>query len=387
MNNLPLESSSTFINPNIIHQELSEELDRLASSNGHSNSGNISLVEKFKKTLLDQNKDYPSPIAAINLILEGENFPILTLKSLSLWQGKQKSKKTTALGIAVAAFISAEKKSDGIKFEADLKGKVLYFDTEQGESYGARTMKLILKIAGLSTCPNLLYSDLREYTPGERIEIIKAGIESTSDLIIVVIDGLVDLMKDFMSPDDGHRIITDLLKLASQHNIHIACVLHQNKADKNARAHIGSIASQKCEIEISAQVHPQDKAKSIVSCVNSRGLPFPEFEIEWQKGSLPGICQVRDGRTQRQILEEEYLKEAKKAVEEIFKDDVPLIKARLVEKLAKELKLSPETIKRSRIRLLMDNGILEKVDGKYYKLVKILPSGMQLVHASNLEIE
>jgi hypothetical protein len=152
-------------------------------------------------------------------------------------------------------------------------------------------MKLILKLADLRKSPNFIYCDLREEPPEDRIKIIESGIQNTPDVKLVIIDGLVDLLNDFMDAGEGHVSITSILKWCSCYDIHIAGVLHQNKADKNARAHIGTISSQKCEIEISTEVDPNDSSQSLVTCVNSRGMPFEPFAIKWEKGLMPCIVQ------------------------------------------------------------------------------------------------
>lgn len=247
--------------------------------------------DKFLKSILNQHKDYPLPEPIISLIQNGESLPFMTKNSISLWQGKQKSKKTIALALVVAAFISKLNSFDATRFIGSEDGLILFIDTEQGESYAARTMKLILKLAGVESSPNLIYCDLREFSPNERKKIIEAGIESTPGVKLVVIDGVVDLLNDFMDAGEGHLTVTEILKLSSKFNIHVAGVLHQNKNDKNARAHAGTIMSQKCEVEISTEVDPDDRSQSIVSCVNSRGLPFEPFAIRWDKGSLPCINQ------------------------------------------------------------------------------------------------
>ena len=273
--------------------------------------------DKFLKSILDQAKDYPLPESVITLFNNGETIPLLTKKSFSLWQGKQKSKKTTLLALAIAAYINPRASGDAIHFECGIPGKILFFDTEQGESYAARTMKLILKLADLSISPCLIYCDLRQFTPAERTGIIQAGIECTPDVKLIVIDGIVDLLTDFMDAKEGHLSITNIIRLCSVHDIHIAGILHQNKADKNARAHVGSISSQKCEIEISTEVDPNDKTQSLVTCVNSRGMPFQPFAVKWEKGSLPCIVQewtaesAADAKADRQA---EKIKEYGKAV-------------------------------------------------------------------------
>ena len=157
-------SQTIHIDPEILSGE--KPFDN-ATSNSNQQEPTNEYLEKFRQSILDQKKEYPDPEPVINFIQRGETMPLLTLKSFSLWQGKQKSKKTTILAIAVAAFIADYNRivnNEGTFMQAALKGVVLVIDTEQGQSYAARTMKLILRLADLVTSPNLIYSDLREHT-------------------------------------------------------------------------------------------------------------------------------------------------------------------------------------------------------------------------------
>lgn len=319
----------------------------------------------FLQSVLDQLKEYPSPVAVINLYQSGELLPFLTLKSFSLWQGKQKSKKTTVLAIAIAAFINQHNTNESTRFAGAMDGVVLFFDTEQGESYAARTMKLILKIAGLQTSPKLIYSDLREFSPTQRVKIIEAAIENTPNVKLVVVDGIVDLLNDFMDAGEGHLTITAMLKLCSKYNIHVAGVLHQNKNDKNARAHVGSIASQKCETEISTEVDTKDRAQSIVSCINSRGMPFEPFAIRWNKGSLPCINQDWNELKESNAKGNKNFVKAKEVSENIFTPLAALTHTEAINAIMVITKKSLSTAKRAIDDWLAWELISKGSDGLY----------------------
>ncbi len=326
--------------------------------------------DNFKKSILDQQKDYPLPEPVLSVSVDGKLFPLMTLRSFTLWQGKQKSKKTTALALAVSAFLMKDETKEGIQIVRNIEGSVIWFDNEQGESYAARTMKLILKLANLVNTPQLVYCDLREYSPTERQGIIQAAIENTPDVKLVIIDGLVDLMNDFMDAAEGHGIVIHLLKLASAHNIHVAGVLHQNKADKNARAHIGTIASQKCEFEISTEVDNEDRSQSIVSCLNSRGLPFEPFAIRWDAGSLPCICQ--DWKTTVDEVAERKAKRnierAKEIAEAVFKPLASLTHAEAINGIMNEAGKSKSTAK-TYLGDLQGWRLVNKGDDGRYRIV------------------
>ena len=324
--------------------------------------------DKFRRSILDQTREYSLPVPVVYINQNNEKTPLLTLKSISLWQGKQKSKKTTVLAFCVAAIIRTKPHftdENGTYLEAAMKGVVLFFDTEQGEGYAARTMRLVLKLAGVELSEKLIYCDLRGFTPGERREIVKAGIENTPDVVMVVIDGLIDLMTDFMDPQEGQFTVTDCANLSSLFNVHIAVVLHQNKADKNSRAHVGTIASQKCEIEITAEVDPNDRAQSIVSCMNSRGLPFEPFAIRWDKGSLPCISQERYSEKLAESKANKNYKEGKEVANTVFKPNYSLSHSEAIEAIGAIIKKGKTTSKTRLEDYQMWGFVIKGEDGRY----------------------
>jgi hypothetical protein len=344
------------------------EFEEAPETDNESGPGQETFKEKFLKSILDQGKDYPLPVPVVSLVQNGESINLLTLKSFSLWQGKQKSKKTTVLALAVAAFlrgILSNIPQQGVHFIAALAGTVLFFDTEQGQSYAARTMRLILKLVGVESIPNLIYCDLREYSPTERMEVIKAGRECTPDVKMVVIDGLVDLMNDFMDAGEGHLTITDLIKLCSIYNIHVDGVLHKNKNDKNARAHIGTISSKKCEMEITTEKDENDRARSIVSCLNSRDLPFEPFAIRWDKGSLPCIAQEWNSIKSSDTKANKNYERSKEIAEAVFKPLVTLSHSESIKELMSITLKSESTAKRMLNDFLGWGLILKGADGNY----------------------
>lgn len=250
------------------------------------------LLRQYQSSILIQNDHYPDPEYVLNLVQNDVTIPLLSLKSYSLWQGKQKSRKSTLLAMAIASYILSNKSNDRIKFEraGDL-GRVLFIDTEQGRSFAARTMKLILDLAMVESCENLIYCDFREFTAQDRRKMIHAALAYEKGIKIVVIDGIVDMMDDFQDAKEGHEVITELLSICSKHNVHVAGVLHQNKTDENARSYIGLLSSQKCEVEISCKKDSKDRLRSLVECKEHRNWHFESFAIKREKDELPIIVQ------------------------------------------------------------------------------------------------
>lgn len=327
------------------------------------------LEKLFRSKILDQSKDYPAPVPVVSLQHNDTLYPLLTLKSFSLWQGKQKSKKTVTLALMIAAYLRETISREQIDFIGEGGGTVLWIDCEQGESYAARTMKLILKLSGVDRSDRLIYCDFRDSAPPERMQLIQTGIKCTPGVQLVIIDGVVDLMNDFMEAAEGHGVITKLLALCSIYNIHIAGVLHQNKADKNARAHVGSIGSQKCELEVSTEVDADDKARSIVSCVNSRGMPFESFAIRWDKGALPCIeTDFQAGTSKADVKTAKEYDRQREVLKAVFKPFAALSHTDAQKQIMSITKKGESTATRL-IKNMKGWGWIEQGDDKLYRIV------------------
>lgn len=350
------------LNPKVF--DGTEEIKPLRENGTFDNS----VYDKFLSAILDQTKFYPDPSPLINLIHKDEVFPLLTEKSFGMVQGKQKSKKTILLVLIVVAFLRKRLCTDSIYLEGVGDGVALWFDTEQGESYASRTMKLILNLLGVDTHPRLIYCDLRQFTPKERTAIIETAIENTPNVRLVVIDGLIDLITNWREPEESHELFTKIIRWCSVYNVHIIGVLHQNKADKNAREIIGTIASQKCELEIMVEADAADKGRSVISCMNSRGLPFEPFSIRWDKGSMPCIEQDYTAPLEKKKSSGEKLYALGKRISEaVFKPFDSLRHGEAVKAIMKAEPCSQSTAE-SRIKDYVKWDFIEQCeDGLYRK--------------------
>ena len=86
------------------HQDFQRTTDQREAEHEQSES----YYDKFRRSIMEQAKEYPLPVPVISVYQNNETIPVATLKSFSLWQGKQKSKKTTVLALAVAFLITAD---------------------------------------------------------------------------------------------------------------------------------------------------------------------------------------------------------------------------------------------------------------------------------------
>ena len=179
------------------------------------------------------------------LILQNQT-TFLSRGNLACITGKAKSCKTFLISAIIASFLEDET----LTFSKGMKnGKVLHIDTEQSQSHVQNVQQRIYKLSGwdlFRSDDRLVTLALRPLSFEERMNVVSEAIsEIKPDL--VVIDGIRDLVEDFNDIKSSARTVSILMKLSEVYNCGIIVVLHQNKADNNARGHLGTELTNKVE--------------------------------------------------------------------------------------------------------------------------------------------
>lgn len=174
-----------------------------------------------------------------------DDAPVLGLGDISTIIGKAKSRKTFASGLILAAMAGNTSVNERIRGELPFdKQDVLLVDTEQSEFYAKTSARRVFGILNKDymsdDLPNFHAHTLRPYSPPERLQVIENLIYSMPNLGFVVIDGIRDLITSINDEEQATMITSKLLKWSTERMIHICCVLHMNKADNNARGHVGT---------------------------------------------------------------------------------------------------------------------------------------------------
>jgi len=240
-------------------------------------------------------------------ILRVHGSPIGTLGNFSASIGKAKSKKTFNVSAIVAA---ALKNGTVLQYDAELpenKRKVLYVDTEQSPYHCQKVMRRIVRMAGLPLDEephNLEFLSLRRHTPDVRIAIVEKAIYQTEGLGLVIIDGIRDMVYDINSPSESTKIISKLMQWTDERQIHIHTILHQNKADENARGHIGTELNNKAETVLEVAKDKIDNDISTVKAVHIRAMDFQPFAFRINDDALPEL--VKDYAFEKKSSKSKY---------------------------------------------------------------------------------
>ena len=267
------------------------------------------MEEKTKATLDKQNgndKDRISRILSESLIkatdtyqtppqiIWVDNSTIATLGNFSASTGKAKAKKTFNVSALVAASLANGKV---LNYRASLpegKRKILYVDTEQSRYHCHNVLERILKLAGLPTSidnENLDFICLREYTPSVRIEVIDYALTQDQSYGLVIIDGIRDLLLDINNAGESVEVINKMMEWSSKYDLHIHCVLHQNKGDNNVRGHIGTEMNNKAETVLVITKSTTNPDISEVKAMHIREKEFKPFAFTVNEEGLPEIVE------------------------------------------------------------------------------------------------
>lgn len=242
----------------------------------------------WESILIKATDKYKTPPEVIQV----SNSTISTLGNFSASTGKGKSKKTFNVCAIVAAALTGRKI---LNYEAnfpDNKNKVLYFDTEQSSFHCHKVLERINKLAGFPSdqdCELIEFVMLREYSPLDRRQIIEFALAERSDVGLVVIDGLRDLLFDINNSTEAAEVIGLLMRWTSEYNLHIHTVLHLNKADDNVRGHIGTELNHKAETILQVTKNEHDGNISEVQATLIRDKDFIPFAFRINEEGLPGL--------------------------------------------------------------------------------------------------
>lgn len=263
---------------------------------------------------------------------------IATLGNISASSGKEKSKKTFNVSAIVASLLSGKPVLNYIPIIPNKRKTILYIDTEQSPYHCKKVLTRIISLAGLEPNihpDNLIFVQLRKFSPKERLALVEQAIYDIPDLFFVVIDGIRDLAYDINSSTEAMSVLSSLMKWSEERNIHIHNVLHLNKGDDNTRGHLGTELNNKAETILQMSKSDVDSDVSIVRAKCIRDIEFDPFAFQINDEGLPELTDNATSNTSiksfdyNELSEEEH----REALDKTFEDNKQLGYGLLVEKL------------------------------------------------------
>ncbi|UFH51819.1 AAA family ATPase [Spirosoma sp. KNUC1025] len=279
------------IKKNDLYQEVIKEMD--FPKRQYSPSGQTDYSALLESARVRPSDVLAESTACLMVQNEEQSFIIATLGNLSTVTGQAKAKKTFAVSLATAAAVSSELILNRIKGTLpDDKRTVLLFDTEQSRQHVLQMLKRICRLCNLKEPANLHVYSLRAFSPDERLKAIDHALNNTLNVGLVVIDGIRDLAVDpILDSEQASRIVTQLLQWTEHLQIHIMCVLHQNKNDAHMRGHLGTELTNKSETVMRVSRDSQNREVSHVKGDYCRNREFEPFSFIIDEDGTPQMAQ------------------------------------------------------------------------------------------------
>jgi RecA/RadA recombinase len=310
------------------------------------------MEERINEHTLDMTKELPElhPLISIG------GSCVCSRGNISAICGEAKSKKTfLASALVASAMAMPSKRIDNFaNVDKNMDMRVLWIDTEQGEMHVRRVVERIsemtgAKLGGVIAEPRLTTLLMRELAPMERYNLLVDAIYHNIKVLpfdLIVIDGIADLQRNTNDLEESDALVGALMRLSTQTNTHIICVLHTNPGTDKARGHLGSSLQRKAESVIF--VHRVGEC-SIVEPQFCRNEPFERFAFTISERGIPQLCDLPGEGSMKpndlivQLLNTEYAGSIERTT--------------LVNKVAEMLNMSKNTA-RMRVSRLIDKGIL-----------------------------
>jgi len=166
---------------------------------------------------------------------------------------------------------------------------IIIFDTEQSKWHAQQAAKRVHRLMEWDENVNndrFKYFYLSELSTEEREEAVFQSIENHKPNFVFV-DGIRDLLYNFNDIAESCKLLDKLKQCSSSNDIHICCVLHENKGDGNARGHLGSELQNK--VETLLQVEKENNVTKVKGAF-CKNIQFDDFYFRINSDGLPEFC-------------------------------------------------------------------------------------------------
>ncbi|MCD8266502.1 MAG: AAA family ATPase [Prevotellaceae bacterium] len=277
--------------------------------------GRAAMVFNLRELEVSPCDDIADPLPI--LYQESGGAPVLTPGGLSLVLGPPKSRKTTLCLGLMAALLGRPT----IGFAAASGSyKVVYVDTEQGQSYLVRTARRVYRLMGWDfgrPDKRVRFFDLRDPGQGRTGEAARLSVKAQRLAAVrqiareqqpdaLFIDGVADLCDDFNDNKACSPLIDELMRMAAEGRMHICACLHTNKDKTTERGHLGVMYKQKCETTFLLEAKG-GRTRVAPAPDGCKQRPFETFWIETAEPyALPALCEpARETRARGRKTREE----------------------------------------------------------------------------------
>lgn len=231
--------------------------------------------------------EIPQPDAVLYF---GEQM-VMTRQNISCVTGKAKVGKTFLMTLINQAILQKGEFNILRSYLPKGKDKIIYIDTEQSKYHISLILQRIKKVISDEKLDNIYMLNFDALSTNERKAYVEQLIYEMDGVGVVIIDGVADLIYDTNDIRESADMADSLRKWATQRDLHIINVLHQNPSDNSKmRGHLGTILTNKSETVIQISSSKEDESIKLVETLATRNKK-PE---NWSFEIIDGYPQIMD---------------------------------------------------------------------------------------------
>lgn len=231
--------------------------------------------------------EIPQPDAVLYF---GEQM-VMTRQNISCVTGKAKVGKTFLMTLINQAILQKGEFNILRSYLQKGKDKIIYIDTEQSKYHISLILQRIKKVISDEKLDNIYMFNFDALSTNERKSYVEQLIYELDGVGVVIIDGVADLIYDTNDIRESADMADSLRKWATQRDLHIINVLHQNPSDNSKmRGHLGTILTNKSETVIQISSSKDDESIKLVETLATRNKK-PE---NWSFEIVEGYPQIMD---------------------------------------------------------------------------------------------
>ena len=263
----------------------------------------ISLEDILKYRVLPSD-EVPKPDA----VLFFNNQMVMSRQNISCVTGKAKVGKTFLMTLINEAILhKGEFQGVLSSYLPKQKDKVIYIDTEQSRYHISLILQRIKAVISNEKIENVLMFNFDALSTEKRRNAVETLLYGMNDVGVCIIDGIADLVYDTNDIRESANMVDDLRKWATERDIHIINVLHQNPSQsEKMRGHLGTILTNKSETVIQISSSKEDESVKLVETLATRNKKPDNWSFEIIDGipTIQNECyqEPKAGRKVQKVL-------------------------------------------------------------------------------------
>jgi RecA-family ATPase len=263
-------------------------------------------LEQILKYRILPTDEVPKPDA----VLFFDGTMVMSRQNISCVTGKAKVGKTFLMTLINEAILhKGEFQGVLSSYLPKGKDKIIYIDTEQSRYHISLILQRIKAVISDEKLENVLMFNFDALSTEKRRLATETLLYSMQDVGVCIIDGIADLVYDTNDIRESANMVDDLRKWATERDIHIINVLHQNPSQsEKMRGHLGTILTNKSETVIQISSSKEQESVKLVETLATRNKKPENWSFEIIDGN-PQIMDVayqepKAGRKVQKILKD-----------------------------------------------------------------------------------